>query len=462
MAPPPKVRISPSPTGYFHVGTGRTALLNWLFARQQGGTFLLRIEDTDEARNRPEWTEGIAEAMRWLGLEWDETYPQSRNADRHREVAGELLRAGHAYWCECTQEQAQARNKAAGIKTPGYDGHCRDRGLEGGPGRALRFRTPDEGTITRVDLVYGTNEIEASTIEDFVLLRASGAPLFTLANAVDDIDDGITHVIRGADHLSNVEKQILLRRALGVDEPVWAHLPMLVNAQGKKLSKRRDKVSMESYRAEGILAEAMRNYLGTLGWAPPGDDEIVPIEKMVETFRLEDVNRNPAQFDPKKLQAFNGHYLRALPRDTFVDRALEWYRTAVVEPMAEVIQERGATFPETLSMTDFFLHESPPMDRDSWAKAMEKGPARELLEGAIASYEAFDDDGWTAEALHAATEAVGAALELTLGKAQAPIRVAVSGRTVGPPLFESLAVLGRDRTLERLRRALAKLPAISG
>src|SRR5688500_2535579 len=166
--------------------------------------------------------------MRWLGLEWDDSYPQSRNAERHREAAGDVFRGGHAYWCECSQEEVQARNKANGIKTPGYDRHCRDRGLEGGPGRVLRFRTPDDiGTVTRADVVYGTSDIDASTIDDFVLLRANGAPLFTLANAIDDIDDGITHVIRGADHLSNVEKQILLRRALGVDEPVWAHLPML-------------------------------------------------------------------------------------------------------------------------------------------------------------------------------------------------------------------------------------------
>ena len=458
MASPPKVRISPSPTGQFHVGTGRTALLNWLFARQRGGTFLLRIEDTDEARNRPEWTEGIFEAMRWLGLEWDETYPQSRNADRHREAAGKLLAGGHAYWCECTQDEIQARNKANGIKTPGYDGHCRARDLEGGPGRVLRFRAPEGETVTRVDVVYGTSGIDTSQIGDFVLLRANGSPLFVLANAVDDIDDGITHVIRGEDHLSNVEKQILLRRALGVEEPVWAHLPMMVNAAGKKLSKRRDKTSMEMYRAEGILPEAMRNYLGTIGWAPPGDDEIVPIEAMVEAFRLEDVNRNPGQFDPKKLLAFNGAYLRALPREAFVDRVLDWYRTTIVEPMADVIQERGATWPETLSMTDFLLHDAPPVDVASWAKAMDKGPARQILDAALAAYEAIDADGWTAEALHATTEAVAAGVDLNLGKAQAPIRVAVTGRTVGPPLFESLVVLGRDRTLERLRRALAKLP----
>ena len=452
----PRVRVSPSPTGYFHVGTGRVALLNWLFARQQGGYFLLRIEDTDEARNRPEWTAGISAAMRWLGLDWDDTYLQSRNAERHRAAAAELHAHGHAYWCGCTAEEVQARNKAKGIKTPGYDGHCRDLGLERGPGRALRFRTPEAGTITRVDVVRGTTEIDVATIDDFVVVRANGAPLFVLANAVDDLDDGITHVIRGDDHLSNVEKQILLRRAMGAEEPVWAHLPMLVNEKRQKLSKRRgDAVSVESHRDAGVLPEAMRNYLGTLGWSPPGDEEIVPLQTMLDTFRLEDVNSNPAQFDLKKLLAFNGHYLRALPREEFVERALDWYRAAVVEPMAEVVQERGATFPETLSMTDFLLHDAPPMDGPSWDKAMGKGPASEILDAAVATYRELES--WTADALHAATEGLAGRFELALGKAQAPIRVAVTGRSVGPPLFESLAVLGRERTLERLGRARARL-----
>lgn len=453
--PPTKVRISPSPTGFFHVGTGRTALLNWLFARQSGGTFLLRIEDTDQVRNRPEWTEGIYEAMEWLGLEWDDAYLQSRNAERHREAASKLLAAGHAYFCECVQEDIQARNAARGIKTPGYDRHCRDLDLGPGLGRAIRFRTPESGTLTRADVVYGTTEIDLATVDDFVIVRATGTPLFVLANAIDDLDDGITHVIRGEDHLSNVEKQILLRQALGENEPVWAHLPMLVNDKGKKLSKRRDKVSMEMYRSDGILAEAMRNYLGTLGWAPPGGEEIVPIKTMVEKFRLEDVNRNPAQFDLKKLLAFNGHYLRSLPRAEFVERALDWYRTTVVEPMAEVIQERGATLPETLSMTDFLLHDAPPMDGPSWDKAMGKGPAADILDAAITAYGECED--WSAETLHALTEKIAAGFDLSLGKGQAPIRVAVTGRTVGPPLFESLVVLGRERVLARLRRAATRL-----
>ena len=457
MATTPRVRFSPSPTGMFHVGGARTALFNWLFARQQGGHFLLRIEDTDAVRNRPEWTEGIYAAMRWLGMDWDDSYPQTRNFAAHADTARQLHADGKAYYCGCTPDEVQARNQAKGIKKPGYDGHCRDLDLPAGDGRALRFRTPHEGTLTRVDLIRGTSEIELTQIDDFTILRSNGSPLFVFANALDDLEDGITHVVRGEDHLSNVEKQILLRRALGAGEPVWAHLPLLVNDQRKKLSKRRDKVALERYRDEGILPEAMVNYLGTLGWSPPGDEELVPLQVMLDTFRLEDVNSAGAQFDQKKLLAFNGHYLRALPRDVFVDRALDWYRTTIVEPMAEVIQERGATFPETLSMTDFFLHEAPPMDGPSWDKALGRAGAADVLAAAITAYGKVEVEEWTATALHELTERLAGAAEMKLGPFQAPIRVAVTGRTVGPPLFESLVVLGKERTLERLQRAAARL-----
>ncbi|MBW3556925.1 MAG: glutamate--tRNA ligase [Actinobacteria bacterium] len=456
MSPPPIVRFSPSPTGMFHVGGARTALFNWLFARQNKGSFFLRVEDTDQARNRPEWIEGIYAALRWLGLDWDgEPVFQSANAPRHREAAVELHSQGWAYYCGCTAEEVQARNAAAGVKTPGYDGHCRDLDLDAGPGRALRFRTPDHGSLRRTDVIRGTAEIELSSIEDFVILRATGSPTFIMANAFDDLDQGITHVIRGEEHLPNVPKAMLLRDAMGdTDPPVWAHVPNIVNDKRQKLSKRRDKVALEMYRDEGILPEAMRNYLGTLGWAPPGDQEIVPLETMLETFRLEDVTSSPAAFDQKKLLAFNGHYLRALPREEFVDRALSWYRRTVIDPMAPVIQERGATLPETLSMTDFFLHDVPPMDLDSWDKAMRKAPAAAILTAALAAYADCD---WSAAHLHQITEELASGFELSLGKAQAPIRVAVTGRTVGPPLFESLVVLGRERTLGRLRRAQARL-----
>ena len=440
----------------FHVGGARTALFNWLFARQQEGTFLLRIEDTDEARNRPEWTQGVYQALRWLGLDWDgEPLFQSANAERHRDAAEKLHADAKAYYCECTPDLVQARNADRGIKTPGYDGHCRDLGLEPGPGRALRFRTPAEGTLRRVDLIRGTADIDLTTIEDFVVLRGNGTPVFILANAFDDIDQRITHVIRAEEHLPNVPKALLLWEAMGGGpEPVWAHVPVIVNEQRKKLSKRRDKVALEMYRDEGIVPEAMCNYLATLGWSPPGDAEIVPFDTIIESFRLEDVNSSPAAFDAKKLLAFNGHYLRGLSSEVFVDRALAWYRSTVLEPMAPVVQERGATFAETLSMTDFFLHVDPPMDRASWSKAMETDKARPLLEAALESYGVCE---WTADALHAATLELGQRHELALGKAQAPIRVAITGRTVGPPLFEALVVLGRDRTLARIRRGLSRL-----
>ncbi len=440
----------------FHVGGARTALFNWLFARQQGGTFLLRIEDTDEARNRPEWTQGVYDALRWLGLDWDgDALFQSANAERHREAAEKLHADGKAYYCACTADDVRIRNADRGIKTPGYDEHCRDLGLEPGPGRALRFRTPEEGTLRRVDLVRGTADIDLSTVEDFVVLRGNGSPVFILANAFDDIDQGITHVIRAEEHLPNVPKALLLWEAMGGGaEPIWAHVPVIVNEQRKKLSKRRDKVALEMYRDEGILSEAMCNYLATLGWSPPGGEEIVSLPAMIEGFRLEDVNSAPAAFDVKKLLAFNGHYLRALSPEAFVERALQWYRSTVLEPMAPVVQERGSTLAETLSMTDFFLHVDPPMDRASWAKAMETEKARSLLEAALESYATCD---WTVDALHAATLELGSRHELALGKAQAPIRVAVTGRTVGPPLFEALVVLGRDRTLGRMRRGLSRL-----
>ncbi len=439
-----------------HVGNARTALFDWLFARSHGGTCLLRIEDTDASRDHPEWIDLIYRSLEWLGLDWDsEPRFQSASFDRHRDTAHQLHDSGAAYYCDCTADDLADRKRTAGIKTPGYDGFCADRGLAATPGAALRFRVPADGTLHREDLVRGSTEIDLATVEDFVIVRGNGMPLYVFANALDDLDDGITHVLRGEDHLPNVPKQMLIRRALGHDSPTWAHLPMIFNDQGKKLSKRKDKVALESYRDEGILPEAMFNYLGTLGWSPPGDEEIVSRQTMLDAFRLEDVNSAGAQFDPKKLRAFNGHYLRALPRQEYVARVLDWYRDTVVEPMAELVQERGSTFAETLSMTDFFLHDAPPMDGPSWDKAMrDPGPA--ILAEAL---EAFTADGadWTAEGLHAVLEQIGQGHDLSLGKAQAPVRVAVTGRSVGPPLFESMVVLGRDRVVARIRRALARL-----
>ncbi|MBX6767761.1 MAG: glutamate--tRNA ligase [Actinomadura rubrobrunea] len=460
-----RVRFAPSPTGMFHVGGARSALFNWVMAKQSGGTLVLRIEDTDASRNRPEWTEGIIRALAWLGIdggEYEGPYFQSANADKHREAALRLREQGRAYYCDCTREDVVART---GDRHRGYDGHCRDRGLEPGPGRALRFRTPDHGKTTVVDLLRGEPTFDNAALEDFVIARADGSVTFLLANAVDDISQGITHVVRGEEHLSNAPKQQLLWEALGARPPVWAHVPVIVNEKRQKLSKRRDKVALEDYRAEGYLAEAMRNYLMLLGWAPSGGREIVPWEEIVEEFRIENVNTSPAFFDVKKLRAFNGEYIRALPLERFIAECQPFLEQAPFEADAEVFaklaplaQTRIAVLSEIVPMVDFAFLDEPVFDEASWTKAMTKGPAAEILADAE---DAYRDAPWEAGELKTRLEQVGTAHGLKLGKAQAPVRVAVTGRTVGLPLFESLEVLGRERTLARIAAARARLAAES-
>jgi len=454
----------------FHVGGARSALQNWVYAKQHGGVFVLRIEDTDAARNRPEWTEGILDALDWIGIargSYEGPHFQSSYAEEHRAAAAKLLAAGRAYYCDCTREQVQART---GNQYTGYDGFCRDRDLGPGEGRALRFRTPDEGETRVVDLIRGEPTFDNKLIEDFVIARADGSPVFLLANVVDDMTMGITHVVRAEEHLPNTPKQQLLWDALGHTPPIWAHVPVVVNEKRQKLSKRRDKVALEAYRDEGYLADAMRNYLMLLGWAPSGDREIVPWSVIESEFRLEDVNPSPAFFDEKKLRAFNGEYIRALSPEGFIGACQPWltgtvggqrvapwpaeqYDPTVFAQVAPLAQTRVALLSEIIATVDFlFLHE-PTIDAGAWAKAMKEGSS-ELLRATIAAYESVE---WQADALKAALEAVGAERGLKLGKAQAPVRVAVTGRGVGLPLFESLEVLGRPRTLDRLRRALDRL-----
>ena len=442
-----------------HVGNARTALFDWLYARRTGGTCLLRIEDTDASRNHPEWVDVIYRSLEWLGLDWDEKPRfQSETFDAHRETAEKLHADGHAYYCDCTPEDVQRRNAEAGIKTPGYDSFCATRELGPGPGRALRFRVPGEGTIVRNDVIRGTTEIDLTTVEDFVIVRSNGFPLYVFANALDDIADEITHVLRGEDHLSNVVKQILIRRALGHGEPVWAHLPMIVNDQRKKLSKRRDKVALESFRDDGIVSEAMVNYLATLGWNPPPEfgDELASLPAMVAAFDLADVNSAPAAFDTKKLLSFNGFYLRRLAPEQFVDQVLTHVQRTALDRLGPLIQERAATLDDGIGMIDFLFIADVAIDRSTWDKVMTKEGAATVLDSAISNYEALED--WTADAIRNASEAAAESAGLKMNKAQAPIRVAVTGRQVGPPLFESIAVLGRIPTLERLRSARAQLP----
>jgi len=459
----PRVRIAPSPTGFFHVGGARTALYNWAIAKRHGGTFVLRIEDTDLERNQDEATAGIISALAWLGIDRDDPtfegpYYQSQYAEAHVAAAQRLVETGHAYYCDLTSEQIAERAKANG--RPGYDGYSRDRGLGPGPGRVLRFRVPDGGATVVHDLIRGDVSFEHEHLEDFVLLRGNGTPLFLLANVVDDIEMGITLVVRGDEHLANTPKQQLLWEALGHTPPTWAHVPVLVNEKRQKLSKRRDKVALEQYRDEGYLAAAMINYLMTLGWAPAGDVEIVPWSVIEATFDLADVTQSPAFFDLKKLAAFNGDYIRMLSVDEFVAACEPWipdhYDRAVFAAMAPYVQTRVVTLAEAPPMVDFLMRDEPKIDEAAWPKAMHQPWSRAVLAETAAAYTALAS--WDAESLKGALEAVGAAHELKLGKAQAPIRMAVTGASVGPPLFESLEVLGRDATIQRLDAAIARLP----
>jgi glutamyl-tRNA synthetase len=392
--------------------------------------------------------------MKWLGLDWDEgPYFQSERAGRHAEAATKLLAAGDAYYCDCTPEERDARAKARG-GPPGYDGYCRDRGLEAGDGRALRFRVPEGHTVFR-DLVRGDVDIDNATIEDFVILKGNGGAIFHLANTVDDLDMAISHVIRGEEHLPNTPKGLLLWAALeGGPPPTYAHLPLLVNEQRKKLSKRRDKVALESYRDEGYLADAMRNYLCLLGWSPGGDREVLTVPEMIAEFRLDAVNKSPAFFDVKKLTSFNERYLAAMTDERFSQACAEFFGRDF-RRMVPLIKERTKTLADVAVMVDFVFLPEPAMDPAAWDKGIVNVPAAAaILDEASTIYA---ECPWVAATIHDLTQELGERHGLALGKAQAPIRVAVTGRTVGPPLFESLEVLGRERTLARLAAARSRL-----
>ena len=383
MAQSPRYRFAPSPTGYFHVGGARTALYNWILALQTNGVFVLRVEDTDDSRNNPQWTQGILDALAWLGIDGHDShfegpYFQSANAALHVAAAEKLFEQGKAYYCDLSTEDIQKRAKETGKQ--GYDGYSRDRGLGPGAGHVLRFRVPEGSTIVE-DQVRGKVEFDNATIEDFVLLRSNGSPVFLIANVVDDINQAITHVVRAEEHLPNAPKQQMIWQALGVTPPSWAHVPVLVNEQRKKLSKRRDKVAVEQYREEGVLADAMKNYLMTLGWAPTGDTEIVPFEKIIAEFSLSSVNHSPAFFDIVKLQSFNADYIRAMSLSDFIAACEPWllgekapwlaekFDAKVFAEIAPLVQTRVQLLQEVPSMVDFLFCDLPTIDDVSFAKA---------------------------------------------------------------------------------------------
>jgi glutamyl-tRNA synthetase len=464
-----RVRFAPSPTGLFHVGGARSALFNWALARQARGRFVLRIEDTDAERNRPEWAAGIISALAAIGISGDDPafegpYFASRSAGAHREAALRLASGGQAYYCDCSREDLAWRT---GAQQRGYDGYCRDRGLSCEPGRALRFRTPDAGRTVVDDVIRGRTEFPNDAMEDFVIARGDGTPVFVLANAVDDIRERITHVVRGEEHLSNAPKQQLLWQALGAALPVWAHLPVIVNERRQKLSKRRDQVALEDYLAEGYLPAALVNYLMLLGWRPRDGAEIRPYPELEAMFRLQDVSKAPAYFDTRKLAAFNGEYIRAQSVEQFIAACQRWlvrpyapwtpdqFDAAVFRAVAGLAQTRLTVLSQITRYVDWLFLAQPPEDEASWAKAMRPGAAA-ILASVRANWAGAD---WTAEALRGGLAAAAAEHGLKLARAQAPVRVAVTGRAIGLPLFESVEVLGRERTLARLDAAAAKLAA---
>ncbi|WP_432015683.1 glutamate--tRNA ligase [Streptomyces cucumeris] len=485
---PVRVRFCPSPTGNPHVGLVRTALFNWAFARHHGGTLVFRIEDTDAARDSEESYEQLLEAMRWLGFDWDEgpevggphaPYRQSQRMDLYRDVAEKLLEAGHAYRCYCTAEELEERRETARKegRPSGYDGACRTLTAEQiaayeaeGRSSIVRFRMPDE-PITFTDLVRGELTFTPENVTDYGIVRANGAPLYTLVNPVDDALMEITHVLRGEDLLSSTPRQIALYRALaeigvgGGLVPSFGHLPYVMGEGNKKLSKRDPQSSLNLYRERGFLPEGLLNYLSLLGWSLSADRDVFSIDEMVAAFDIDGVNANPARFDLKKAEAINADHIRMLDVKAFIEACGPWLRaphapwaperfdTAAFEALAPLAQTRLTVLSDITANVDFLFLDEPVADEASWAKAMKPG-ADALLTTARAK---LAEAEWAAEPLKEAVLAAGEEHGLKLGKAQAPVRVAVTGRTVGLPLFESLEILGRERTLARIDAALAKL-----
>ncbi len=453
----PRVRFAPSPTGALHIGGARTALYNWLFARGREGTLVLRIEDTDRERSTPENVDQILDALRWLELDWDEgPLSQAERAERHRARIDELVEAGRAYPDTATADEVRAYREAN--DNAGYRGEARP-----GEGAAIRLRIPDEGETVVEDLIRGPVSFANRLTDDLVIARGDGTPLYNFAVAVDDADMGITHVIRGDDHLSNTPKQLLVLEALGATPPAYAHLPLLHGPDGKKLSKRHGAASVQELRDAGYLPAAIRNYLALLGWGADDDQTILSTPELVEQFSIERVGRSSAIFDERKLRWLNGRYMRELPLDQYVEAAAgQLERDGHGEAVADrellasacrVAQEKAQTLSELWPLIRF-LFEPPVEDEKAWNKVMDAEAAGNLAAAATVLREVEPFDEVTIEA--ALTEVLEL-LETKPGKLFQPLRVAITGTTVSPGIFESLAVLGRIRVLERVDAALARL-----
>ena len=439
-----RVRFPPSPTGALHIGNARTALYNWLMARGQGGQLVLRIEDTDRERSTPENVQTIFDALDWLGLDWDEgPIHQSANAERHAEVVQRLVDAGHAYRSTAGPDEVKAFKERHGNR--GF------RGEEEGAG-ATRLHVPDEGTTTVNDVIRGETEFENALLDDLVIARADGTPVYHLAVVVDDADAGITHVVRGADHYSNTPKQILIQRAIGAPTPVYGHLPLLHGPDGKKLSKRHGAVSVQDLRDAGYLPEAVINYLALLGWGYDEETTFHTVDELKQRFRLERVSKSPAVFDEQKLRWMNGRYLRELDVDDLSRRLEAFTGQGGLRPAVEISQDKISTLSEFWPLTRFFF-EGPQDDPAAREKVIEAPGAREALAHARAAL-ADVPEPWTEDRVQLALDSVADRLGVKRKQIFQPLRVALTGTTVSPGIFETVTLLGRDETLARVDHAL--------
>ena len=485
-----RVRFAPSPTGKLHIGGARTAIYNWAFARANGGTFILRIDDTDPTRSTDENTQIILRAMRWLGLDWDEgpevggdfgPYAQTERLDIYKEAAQKLWDAGRAYPCFCTTEQLAADRAAAQArKDPfqGYQRRCRDLSREDAQARidagepyVLRIKVPaDRGDVVIHDAVHGDVVFDAKELDDFVIFRSDGTPTYNFATVVDDAMMGITHVIRGDDHLSNTPRQVMVYEALEAPVPTFAHISMILGADGKKLSKRHGATSVEEYRDAGYLPDAFVNYLALLGWSLDGETTVIPRDVLASQFSLERISKNPATFDPKKLDWMNAEYINAMSDADFADQIMlpELHKAGLiddgfeadetwVDALAAIVKPRTKMPADAVGVAApvFATAQTLEYDEKSVAKGLAKEGMGAVLDAARAALEAVSANAWAPEAIDGALEPLPEALDAKKRIVFQAVRVAVCGNMVSPPLGETMSLIGKDDCLARIDRARA-------
>ena len=457
-----KTRFAPSPTGYLHIGGARTALFSWLYARKTEGTFILRIEDTDRERSTQESVDAIFEGMDWLGLNYDEkpTY-QTDRFDRYAEVIQQLLDEGKAYRCYCSKDRLDKmrEEQMANKEKPRYDGKCRDREEAAEEGDyVIRFRNPQEGSVDIDDLVRGTITVANAELDDLIIARTDGTPTYNLTVVVDDLDMGISHVIRGDDHINNTPRQINIMKALGKEPPKYAHVPMILGSDGKRLSKRHGAVSVMQYRDEGYLPQALLNYLVRLGWSH-GDQEVFSRDEMIDLFSLEGVNKSPSIFNPEKLLWLNQHYLKELSLDE-IAKHLEWHikqqnldisQGPDIKDVIAAQRERAKTLVDLVSSSRYFYEDFSTYDEKA-AKKQFKTATPDILQALHDELAKLSD--WEEGSLQAAIKQVCESLELKLNKVGPPLRVALTGSAMSPSLEITLKLIGRERSLKRILKAV--------